>query len=127
MNKKFFFGIILMVLFSFGCFTPIEPNPPIKPNTGNTANGGTEPKQDGLSFETAVIIQADNEDQGVPMEYDWLTDNACLDQGGPKERTLQDLEEFNDSLFDVLYVECNNGEEIKYYFNIDSFFGKWGE
>jgi len=122
MKKIILIGMILIILFS-GCFAPpIKPDP-IKPPPTNGEN--TSLNQKGLSFETAIVIEADTDEKGVAMEYDWLTENACPDQGGPKERTLQELEQKDGKWYDVLYVDCYNGEEIIYYFNIDSFFGKW--
>ncbi len=125
MKKIVLVGLILMILFSFGCFTPIEPKPLEPTNRDSKGNRDIKSTQEGLSFETAIVIQADNEENGIQMEYDWLTENACPEQGGPKERTTQQLEQKNGKWYDVLYVECHNGEEIIYYFNIDSFFGKW--
>ncbi|MBN1941243.1 MAG: hypothetical protein JW772_03615 [Candidatus Diapherotrites archaeon] len=73
----------------------------------------------GESFETAIVVDS------IDEEYEWLFANGCPEDGGVKERTMQELQEDNGSWFDVLYAECNNGTEKIYYFNIDSFFGQW--
>ncbi|MFH1391451.1 MAG: hypothetical protein ABIH20_04030 [Candidatus Diapherotrites archaeon] len=102
--KKAIFVILVLVAFS-GC---------------------TEPVEKGTTIENAIVIQADNEEVGVGMEYDYLTDKACPESGGPKEVLEQTIDyDAQDKMYDVLKVECQNGEIIDYYFNIDSFFGKW--
>ena len=64
--------------------------------------------------------------QGIAMEYDYLTENGCPNNGGPKEVLEQTIDyDDKESIYDVLTVECQDGEIIEYYFNIDSFFGKW--
>ena len=108
MKTRFFLAILLIaVTVLSGCF--------LFPET---------PKE-GSSFETAVVIQADHEEEGIAMEYDYLYDNACLENDGGKEVEMQELQEHEGSLYDILHVVCNNGEKETYYFNIDSFFGKW--
>lgn len=77
---------------------------------------------EGTDFENAVVIEADNEDEGVAMEYDWIDDNACLSAGGALEVGMQTLEEHEGSMYDILDVACFDGSEETYYFNIDSFF-----
>ena len=78
-----------------------------------------------MSFETAIVIEADNSDEGIKAEYDWLWANACLDNQGVREREMQELQERGGHKYDVMYMRCNNGEEEIYYFQIDSFYGKW--
>ena len=84
-----------------------------------------EAPREGSSFENAIVIQSDNEEEGIAMEYDYLYDNACLENDGGKEVEMQELQDNEGSLYDILHVICNNGEKELYYFNIDSFFGKW--
>ena len=79
----------------------------------------------GESFAAAIVIQADNEEDGVAMEYDWLYNNGCEGKGGVVEVEKQELEENDGQLFDLVYTVCANGETVIYYFNIDSFFGKY--
>ena len=82
-------------------------------------------QQDGLSFETAIVIEADNSDEGIAQEYEWLYAYGCSDKGGVKEREMQELQEYEGHKFDLLYAVCNNGEKEVYYFQIESFYGKW--
>ena len=50
---------------------------------------------------------------------------GCLDKGGVAEREMQELQEDKGHKFDLLYTLCNNGDSVIYYFQIDSFYGKW--
>lgn len=79
----------------------------------------------GSSFETAIIIEADNTDEGIAKEYEWLAANACLNRGGVMEQEMQEFREYKGHKYDLIYMLCNNGEKEIYYFQIDSFFGKW--
>ena len=88
--------------------------------------GCTEPQEKGLSMQDAIIIEADNEDTGVGMEYDWLQNNGCPNNGGVLNIEMQDLDyDEAGGIYDVLYVICEDTTEKKYYFNIDSFFSRW--
>ena len=83
----------------------------------------TEPE--GLSYQTAVVIIAEDEDEGVPAEYDWLGTNGCPANGGPKEVISQELEFVGGHTYDILTVICNDDTQKNYYFQIDSYYGKW--
>jgi len=95
-----------------------------KDDNGENGENGEEPKE-GMSFETAIVIEADNSDEGIQEEYDWLYENACLDNEGVREREMQELQENEGHKYDVMYMRCNNNKEEIYYFQIDSFYGKW--
>ena len=82
-------------------------------------------QQDGLSFENAIIIKADNSDDGIAQEYEWLYTYGCPDKDGVADREMQELQEDKGHKFDLLYTLCNNGDMVTYYFQIDSFYGKW--
>lgn len=102
--KKELLIILLLTVSISGCITPEEP---------------------GKSFENPIVIQADNEEEGVGKEYDWLKENGCKSNEGILDLEMQTLEEKDGHWFDLLSVICNNGEKETYYFQIDSFFGKW--
>lgn len=78
----------------------------------------------GTSKETAIVITQQYSDEGIQAEYDWIELNACLSNGGVVEVVDQDLIE-GTPMYDVLHAKCVDGTMIDYYFNIDSFFGKW--
>ena len=89
-------------------------------------SGCGAPQEKGLSMQDAIVIEADNEDMGVGMEYDWLQINGCPNNSGVINVEMQELDyDAAGGIYDVLYVICNDKTEKKYYFNIDSFFGKW--
>ncbi len=128
MKKFVVFGLILVILFSVGCFGPIDPkpNPPVPDENNSIIPDDPElPVQDGLSFETAIIIESEISEEGIGMEYDWVEFNACKNENGPQSVEMQELQSENDSWFDLLHVRCHNNDLIVYYFQIDSFFGKW--
>jgi len=83
--------------------------------------------EEGSSFENAVVIDAETSDVGIPAEYDWLRENGCPNNGGVTEVEMQELQENDGSFYDLLYAVCEDGTKKVYYFNIDSFFGKWAE
>lgn len=99
-----------------GCPLPPQPD-------GN--GGGNGQGRGGMSFETAIVIQADNEDDGIGQEYEYLEAHACLENGGIQDLEMQVLQEQDGHKFDVMHMICNNGEKEVYYFQIDSFYGKW--
>jgi len=72
-----------------------------------------------------VVIIAEDEDEGVPAEYDWLGTNGCPTNGGPKEVINQELEFGGGHTYDILTVICNDDTQKNYYFQIDSYYGKW--
>jgi len=118
MKKLLIISILLLAILS-GCTEPIEP-------TNDPVENDTPAVEKGLSIEDAIVIQEDYEEPGVKAEYDYLTDNACPNNGGPKEVLEQTIDyDDKESIYDVLTVECQDGEIILYYFNIDRFFGKW--
>lgn len=83
-----------------------------------------EQVKEGRSFENAIVIQADNEDEGIAQEYEYINSHACLGKGGIEGVEMQELQGHKDQMFDLLHIICGNGEKEVYYFQIDSFFGK---
>ncbi len=76
-------------------------------------------KQDGLSFDTAIIIKASHESEGVRAEYQWL------EQHYPGyTATRQKLRSSDSVRYDIIEIETSEGQNISIYFNINSFFGK---
>lgn len=80
--------------------------------------------QDGKSIETAVIISADSENEGIMKEYAYMDIYGCVNKEGIKALELQALLEEDGHKFDEMRIICNNGEKERFYFQIDSFFGK---
>jgi hypothetical protein len=71
-------------------------------------------KNDGLSFETAIKVK------DVKEEYIYVRNNCekCQMLG-------QSLLQHEGKAYDRLNLKNANGEEISFYFDISSFFGKW--
>lgn len=74
---------------------------------------------DGSSAETAVIIKAPNESEGVDAEYAWLRMHGVRCQ-----QLSQSLMGEDGRWFDVLECTTPEGKTRKFYFDITSFFGK---
>jgi len=89
-----------------------------------TAGCITQEKQ-GTGFQNPIVIEASHEEEGIAKEYDWLTKNACTNNEGIADLESQELQENNGHWFDIMTMTCNNGQKETYYFQIDSFFGKW--
>ena len=81
---------------------------------------------DGSSFETAVVVEADDTLAGVQAEYAYVAARH-----GRREVdwrvTSQALIGQKDRHYDVLDVELKSGESKSYYFDITQFFGKLQE
>lgn len=68
---------------------------------------------DGTSFETAVIAKS------ISSEYEWVRANY------PGSQVVsQALVSQGKSYYDVLTTKLPDGSTKKFYFNIDSFYGK---
>lgn len=72
----------------------------------------------------AIVIQAQNENEGVAKEYDYLKTNGCLNNGGGEKVLSQTLKKYENNMYDIMKIQCNDGQTEVYYFQIDSFFGK---
>jgi len=76
-------------------------------------------RQDGSSFERAIVIEASNELEGVPMEYRWLAEHF------PGYRMQkQSLTNHDGRPYDILHFTDASGTERQIYFDISKFFGK---
>ncbi len=86
-----------------------------KKNTVDSIN-----KQDGLSFETAVIISETSELKGLNAENKWIKDHYL----NFKLKT-QTLSMHDNKPFDVITIIVPTDKEIKLYFNIENFYNKF--
>jgi len=92
--------------------------------SGTGSGNGITSSLAGSSFDTAVVIEAKNEGEGLSKEHEWLGQNACIGKGGELE-IEEELIQHNGSWFDIFRLTCNNEDKETYYFNVDSFNGKW--
>jgi len=99
-------------------------------NSGSGLLGGNNNSSSGTgnylgsSFDNAIVIDAINEGQGLSKEHEWLGNNACIGKT-PEQDLYEELIEHNESWYDKFIITCNNGDKETYYFNVDSFNGKW--
>jgi major membrane immunogen (membrane-anchored lipoprotein) len=95
----------------------------------STAHSGTEQTtsassskntEDGLSFETAVIMHEKNEGDGVAAEYKWIKNHySNYTIGG------QSLASHDKKSYDIINITLSDGKNVKLYFDISNFFGKF--
>lgn len=78
------------------------------------------PGHEGISAETALIVEAPNESEGVSLEYLWIGTHL------PLATTLsQSLMFEGDRVYDVLLVNPLNGGEREVWFDITDWYGIW--
>jgi putative sensory transduction regulator len=77
----------------------------------------------GGSFETAVVINADDTLVGVRAEHDYVA-GECGQRGQDWNLEKQSLQTHNGKPFDVLSVKLSSGQARTFYFDISRFFGK---
>src|SRR5437763_14256771 len=73
----------------------------------------------GLSCNSAIVINATNEHDGIAQEKAWINENYP----GAKE-VKQELTTCNGKPADQLDLETANGRAVSLYFDISNFFGK---
>ena len=85
----------------------------------SVAGSGLALDRDGLSIESAIVIQAANTQDGIAQEY------AHIRRVYPGwRRTRQALLSRNGRRYDMLTIASPSGETRDIYFDIDAFFGK---
>lgn len=80
----------------------------------NLFSGGS-----GDSFETAVIVNADNSIVGVEAEYIYV-ENQCGEPQSDWKIQSQSLQEHGGKPYDVLAIVLNRGEIRTFYFDISN-------
>ena len=76
--------------------------------------------EEGGSFETAVVIQASSEFEGIMMEYQWLDEHYPGYEGLGQAVTFE-----NGKPYDLFFIRTADGVEKTVYFDISSFYGKF--
>jgi hypothetical protein len=96
------------------CFLILSCSPP--KNTSGSPNA----KQDGLSYETAVVINEKRETTGINAEYKWLKEHypGYMSEG-------QALQWKNKIPYDVISIKLPDEKKLDVYFNISKFYGKF--
>ncbi|GAB2177708.1 hypothetical protein [Dongia sp. agr-C8] len=80
---------------------------------------GTNTGGAGSSLESAIVIEAKNEIEGVRAEYRWIRDHMPGWRSGN-----QHLLNENGRVYDMIEVS-RGGETREVYFDITGWFGKW--
>jgi hypothetical protein len=73
----------------------------------------------GLSCNSAIVINATNEHDGIAQERAWINENYPGARMGQ-----QALTKCNDKPADRIDIETANGRTVSVYFDISNFFGK---
>lgn len=78
-------------------------------------------RRDGLSLETAIVIEAEDSWIGVRLEYDYVSQrHGALKTGWFLES--QQLVRHDGHHYDVLRIRLSNGESRTYHFDITDFY-----
>ena len=85
--------------------------------------GATPTAARGLSCESAIVIDAKNEDEGVRREMAWIRDNFP----GARKDSQDLLVDCNGkgSHHDAVHITTANGQKVTIYFDISGWFGKF--
>lgn len=107
----FFFALALILLAS--CTKQTTPSKsPVSNSASRTA--------DGLSYESAVVIQEKTEMKGIKTEYAWLAEHY------PGYKLIsQSLSTYGDKPYDIITIKTKKGEKKQIYFDISKFYGKF--
>jgi hypothetical protein len=111
MKKLILLTLITLTLFSCGVS---------KQTSSVKTPTETSVTQDGLSYETAIVIQETNEMSGIQAEYAWIKEhypNCSLKQ--------QSLASYKDKPYDIMTIFTSEGKTVNLYFDISNFFGKY--
>jgi hypothetical protein len=116
---------VVALAFPVGCQS--SPTDVASPSPAATASPASTPVAsvvyaggDGSTLEKAVIVQTNTEKVGIRAEYAWLAQRYP----GSK-RISQALFHKDGKSYDLLTIQTKNGKEVKTYFDISSFFGKY--
>ena len=108
--------VFAAVLILAGCATAPVPQPEPAATPGKS---GPLIAVRGSSCESAVAIDAKNEDEGIRLEHQWVRDNY------PGSQWLkQDLAKCDGRPVDIVQIETPNGRTATIYFDISKWLGK---
>ncbi|MDP4129410.1 MAG: hypothetical protein Q8918_00475 [Bacteroidota bacterium] len=74
---------------------------------------------DGLSFETAIVVNENSESDGIRAEYRWIkehyADYRVKRQSQPK---------YKKRLYDIIQIQFSDDRVLALYFDISQFYGR---
>ncbi|MCX6205636.1 MAG: hypothetical protein NTZ19_05205 [Bacteroidetes bacterium] len=114
--KTNYFFTTLIALLTFATVSELK----AQPNTYDTSIGITKSTDEGLSVINAVIISETTELKGLNAEYKWIKEHFVN-----YKLKMQTLNIVNDKPYDIITILQADGKELKIYFNIESFYGKF--
>ncbi len=91
-----------------------------QPVSYDTSIGISKSTEEGLSVNNAVIITETTELKGLNAEYKWIKEHFVN-----YKLKMQTLSIVNDKPYDIITILQTDGKELKIYFNIESFYGKF--
>ena len=114
---------LVLLLASTACATAAKQPAPSSADPAKTAAQfepwAPAPGADGSSMEKAVLVEADNEEDGVLWERRWIFDHF-----GRFRRKSVGLTAANGRHFDVFVVELADHSERTFYFDCTNFLGR---
>jgi hypothetical protein len=85
----------------------------------STSESSISNLRDGLSYETAIVINKRTNKPGIDAEYEWLKQNY------PDYKfNGQVLTKYNNVPYDIINIITSEGIQKSIYFDISKFFGK---
>ncbi|MDD5571133.1 MAG: hypothetical protein PHD97_08250 [Bacteroidales bacterium] len=114
MKKIILFFIVISLVVS--CKT----NKNVSDQTKSNDKTSVSAKNDGSSFENAIVINEKTESAGVGAEHTWLNKNypGC-------KLIKQTLANHDKKPYDIMDIKTTDGEKKSIYFDISNFFGKF--
>jgi hypothetical protein len=79
-----------------------------------------KPTDDGLSFETAIVITETNDMQGTDAEYKWIRNHYSN-----YKIKGQSLNMHNKKPYDIITIVLSDDKELPLYFDISNSYGKF--
>jgi hypothetical protein len=110
----------LLLAISTSLFIACSPSKKTSAGAQTISTAALQGKEDGLSIETAVVSKEKNEQAGVDAEYKWIK-NHYTDY----KIKGQSLSYAGKKSYDIITIEQSDGKEVKLYFDITNFFGKF--
>ncbi|HXH40963.1 MAG TPA: hypothetical protein VNN08_20215 [Thermoanaerobaculia bacterium] len=110
--------IAIALLLATACASTTAP-PPAPAETRPTTPGSIPIAPRGISCNSAVVIDAATEREGIAKERAWIAENYP----GAKE-VSQALIQCNDKAADQVDIETANAQKRSVYFDISKWFGK---
>jgi hypothetical protein len=86
-------------------------------NYSDTLSGDHQKK--GLSYKTAVVINATTESEGVNEEYKWIRNHYSN-----YKVEGQSLNYHGNKNYDIIQIKFTDERELKLYFDISSYYGQ---